>query len=102
MNDETCTISTVDFKERTIREHLIVPHDTGIPQILRSMADYAAKNGVESIIIASIENGNICYSFHHLANEGQAALMALFLEDVRRDLKAEIFNEVEDDMDGAG
>jgi hypothetical protein len=63
MTDESCTISTVDFKERTVKETVTAAHDTGIPQILRSMADYAAKNGVESVLIVTIEAGNVCYHF---------------------------------------
>jgi hypothetical protein len=97
MTDDTCTISTVNFLSREVKEKIDVPHDTGIPQILRSMADYAAKNGVESIVIATIEGGNVCNECFHIKDEGQMTLMALYLEDIRQQLKLKIFNEVEED-----
>jgi hypothetical protein len=103
MTDESCTISTVDFKERAVKETVTAAHDTGIPQILRSMADYAAKNGVEAVLVVTIEAGNVCYHFSDIGTEPQASLMALYLEDVREELKAKIFNEPEDDEgDGVG
>lgn len=97
MNDESCTISTVDFKARTVRENRIVDHDTGIPQTLRSMADYAVKNNVEAVLVVTIETGNACYHYSDIRTEAQASLMALYLEDVREELKDKIFNEGEED-----
>lgn len=102
-SDDKCTISTVDFKARTIRENRIVDHDKGIPQILRSMADYAAKNGVEAVLVVTVEGGNTLYHFMDIPTEAQASLMALYLEDIREELKNKIFNEAdEDEGDGQG
>jgi hypothetical protein len=103
MTEEKCTIKTVDFKTGTCKETLQVAHDTGIPQILRDMAQYAAKNGVEAVLVITIEAGNVCYHFGDIRTEHHAALMALYLEDIREELKNKIFNEGEDEEgDGAG
>ncbi len=93
----TCTISTVDFKEKTVRETFTADHDKGIPQLLRSMAVYAAENNVESIVIATIENGNVCNEVLFIKDEPQKTLMALYLEDIRTLMKQEIFNEADEE-----
>lgn len=99
--EENCTIQNIDFKTRTCKESLQVPHDTGIPQILRSMAEYAAKNGVESVIITTMDGAGMHQNVHEIKNEAHKALLCLILEDIRAELKAQVFHE-DDELDGAG
>lgn len=95
MNDDSCTISTVDFPNRTIKEKLTVEHDKGLPQFLRQMAELVAKHNVQSVIIVTIENGNECDHFWRIKDEAQKTLLTVYMEEVREDLKREIFNDAD-------
>lgn len=99
--EEKVTITSVDFKTRAVGQSVTVDHDKGIPQILRSMADYAAKNGVESVIITTMDGAGAHQNVHSIKNEAHKALLCLLLEDIRAELKAQVFHE-DDELDGAG
>ena len=71
----------------------------GIAGLLRDLANYCEKNGVESAVIVMCSKDNDCDFTMQVTSEHHAALLALQLDDVREDLKNMAFNvEVVEDM----
>jgi hypothetical protein len=92
---DTCTIASVDFREKTITKIITQEKQKGVPEFLRKMAELAAKHEVQSVVIVTVEKGDAVDHYFEAVSEAHKALMALYLDDVKEDLKREVFNDTD-------
>lgn len=93
---EKVSVITVNFKDGAILDKVQFDGEGGIPKFLRDMAKFAKQNHVKSVVIMTINDEQHVDWVHIADSEHHLALAALCLEDIRDDLKAEIFRDAED------
>jgi hypothetical protein len=97
--EEKVSIITVNFKDGAIVDKVQFDGDGGIPKFLRDMAKFAKKSDVKSVVIMTINNESHVDWVHIADSEHHLALAALCLDDIKEDLKARIFGEIEEGSD---
>ena len=66
----------------------------GIPKLLRELAGRARKDKVKSVIVLTIDDEDHVDWVHVADNEHHLALAALCLDDLKDDLKNQIFQSM--------
>lgn len=95
--DNKVSVITVNFKDGAILGKVQFDGDGGIPKFLRDMAKFAKQNKVKSVVVMTINEDQHVDWVHIADNEHHLALASLCLEDIRDELKAEIFKDSEEE-----
>jgi hypothetical protein len=95
--EEKVSVITVNFKDGAIVSKVQFDGEGGIPKFLRDMAKFAKQNNVKSVVIMTINDQEHVDWVHIADSEHHLALAALCLDDIKEDLKAVIFKEMEEE-----
>jgi len=98
MSEDLNTVTKVNFAEKKAEEKWNVEPEKGIPKFLKDCAKYAKDKKVTSVLVMMIDQDEDVDWVFHTDNDHHKALMCLTLEDVRGDIKADLFNETETDI----
>lgn len=98
MSEDLNTVTKVNFAERKAEEKWNVEPEKGIPKFLKDCSKFAKEHGVKSVLVMMIDRDEDVDWIFHTDNDHHKALLCLTLEDARADIKADLFNEVEEDV----
>lgn len=91
------TIISVNFKEGVITDTIQYEAEGGIPKFFRELAKIARKTKVKSAIVMTIDENNKVDWIDVVDNDYHMSLAALCLEDIKKDLKTNIFGSDEEE-----
>ncbi len=88
------SVITVNFKDGDVLDRVQYDSEGGIPKLLRELAGRAHKDKVKSVIVLTINEDDHVDWVHVADNEHHLALAALCLDDLKDDLKEQIFQSM--------
>ncbi|MDP2206630.1 MAG: hypothetical protein Q8K65_10045 [Alphaproteobacteria bacterium] len=91
------SVITVNFKDGEVSGRVQYEGEGGIPKLLREMARQVQKDKVKSIIVLTITEDDHVDWVHVGENDHHLALAALCLDDLKEDLKNQIFRDMEEE-----
>lgn len=92
--ENTVSVITVNFKDGGVTDRVQYEGEGGIPKLLRELAGRAHTDRVKSVIVLTINEDDHVDWVHVADNEHHLALAALCLDDLKDDLKDQIFQSV--------
>lgn len=95
--DEKVIITEVDFATKKAERRWAVEADKGVPRFLRDCAKIAKDEDIRSVLVVTVDVADHVSWVHLMENEHDQALLTLTLDDVKDDMKAEVFKEYCDD-----
>lgn len=88
-------IVEADFKEKRVLHRLKIEPDGDIAKFFRELAKVSKKEGFKAALVVVIDDQNRVDHLYEGMGEHEAALSALYLEDVSSDLKGIVFNDLD-------
>lgn len=94
VTDNKVSVITVNFKDGGVTDRVQYETEGGIPKLLRELAGRAHTDKVKSVIVLTINEDDHVDWVHVADNEHHMALAALCLDDLKDDLKDQIFRDM--------
>lgn len=95
--DNKVSVITVNFRDGDVVDRVHNEGEGDIPRLLRDLARRAQKERVKSVIVLTIDDDDHVDWTHAAGSEHHLALAALCLDDIKDDLKAHIFRDMDEE-----